>query len=251
VDVSDRVMAREWFYRFSLPDGQTTPSYASDDIAQLHATRVRMLDSVVDPLLEGTWQNVSSLDIACHEGYFATHMAQKGCRDVVGVDVRPEHVENAQLIGEALGLDRLRFEAHDVLALAPGQLGQFDVVLAFGLLYHLQDPLGALRVARSHTRKVCIIETQVAPDLPGVIEWGSSRNKKQISGNFALIDEGEEVTTGNREASVLNLSLVPSPEAIAYSMRALGFQRIEQVPAAPGDHEQLQSGHRIVIAGYL
>jgi tRNA (mo5U34)-methyltransferase len=244
-------MQREWFYRFSLPDGQITPSYASDDIALLHSTRIRMLDSVVDPVFDGTWQNVSCLDIACHEGYFATHLAQKGCREVVGVDVRSEHVENARLIGDALGLDRLRFETRDVLTLAPGELGQFDVVLAFGLLYHLQDPLGALRVARSHTRKVCIIETQVAPEMSGVIEWGSHRNRKQIAGNFALIDEGEEVTTGNKEASVLNLSLVPSPEALSYSMKALGFRRIERVSPLPGDHEQLRSGQRIVIAGFL
>jgi tRNA (mo5U34)-methyltransferase len=244
-------MAREWFYRFSLPDGRSTPSYASDEIALLHATRTRMLDSVVDPMLEGAWQSVSCLDIACHEGYFAAHMAQKGCREVLGTDVRTEHVENARLIGEALGLDRLRFETHDVLALAPGELGQFDVVLVFGLLYHLQDPLGALRTARSHTRRVCIVETQVAPEMSGVIDWGSSQNRKRIVGGFALVDEGEEVTTGNMEASVLNLSLVPSPEALAYSMMTLGFRRIHQVPPLPGDHEQLQSGQRIVVAGFI
>jgi SAM-dependent methyltransferase len=244
-------MEREWFYRFSLPDGRVTPSYASDDIALLHATRLRMLDSVVDPLLDGAWQSTSCLDLACHEGYFATHMAQRGCREVVGVDVRAEHIDNARLIGEALGLDQLRFESHDVLALSSGELGQFDVVLLFGLLYHLQDPLRALRVARSHTRRVCVIETQVAPELPGQIEWGSSQNRKQIAGSFALIDEGEEVTTGNREASILNLSLVPSPQSLSYAMQALGFRRIVQVPSSPGDHEQLESGQRIVIAGYI
>jgi tRNA (mo5U34)-methyltransferase len=244
-------MSREWFYRFRLPDGRVSPCYVGDELVGFHQNRVSMLDSVVDPLFPGAWEKVTCLDLACHEGFFACHMARKGCGDVLGVDVRAQHVEHANLIRQAYQLDNLRFEQQDVLALHTGELGMFDVVIVFGLIYHLEDPIGALRRAHAHTRRVCVVETQVAPNLSGLIDWGSHRAIKPIVGSFALVDEREEVARGNAEASVLRLSLVPSVDALIFVLRALGFSRVEVVTPPPDSYEQLQFGKRVVVAAYL
>ena len=53
---------------------------------------------------------------------------------------------------EALVADYL---AHDAAA-----LGSFDVVLYLGVLYHMEDPLAALRRVRELTKGVAIIETE-------------------------------------------------------------------------------------------
>ena len=49
----------------------------------------------------------------------------------------------------------------DVFDSRPRGLGQFDVVLLLGLIYHVEDPTGAIRLARGCTRGVCAIETQL------------------------------------------------------------------------------------------
>ena len=42
----------------------------------------------------------------------------------------------------------------------PGSLGQFDVVLYLGVLYHMENPLESLRRVRQLTKAVAIIETE-------------------------------------------------------------------------------------------
>lgn len=46
-------------------------------------------------------------------------------------------------------------------------LGKFDVVLYLGVLYHMENPLSALRRLRSVTKEIAIIETEAVevPDL--------------------------------------------------------------------------------------
>lgn len=248
---ADAVMSREWFYRFHLPDGRVSPCYVGDDVIGIHDTRLAMVDWVLEPLFGADWSAASCLDMACHEGFFCSHLAAKGCRDVLGIDVRPEHVRDAELIKEAFGFNNLRLECRDVLDLEPAELGKFDIVLVLGLLYHLENPIGALRRAFSHTRSVCIVETQVAPNLSGVIDWGSYRYHKAMVGSFALVDESSELAGGNAEASVLNVSLVPSIEALVFVMKALGFSRVEVIEPPEEAYEQLRFKKRVVVAGYI
>src|SRR5205085_4672941 len=57
----------------------------------------------------------------------------------------------------------------DFMALDLDALGKFDVVLFCGVLYHLEDPLGALRRLRQVTSDVAVIETH-AIVVPGLEE---------------------------------------------------------------------------------
>lgn len=44
------------------------------------------------------------------------------------------------------------------------RLGEFDLVLCFGLLYHLENPLLAVRHLRSLTEKCLLLESMCVPD---------------------------------------------------------------------------------------
>ena len=50
-----------------------------------------------------------------------------------------------------------------------------------GLLYHVENPVGALRLARALTRRACVIETQVTPNMTGVVDWGAYTFQRQWS----------------------------------------------------------------------
>jgi tRNA (mo5U34)-methyltransferase len=184
----------------------------------LSSARLAMATAAIERTFGEDWSAVSVLDLACHQGWFASHVARRG--------------------------------AGDVLALQPGELGQLDVVLALGLPYHVENPVGLLRVARSHAKRLCLVETQLAPNLGGPIDWGSYRFFKPLAGSFGIVDESDEVAATNREANTVSISLVRSLEALVFLMGAVGFDRVEVL--VPDDsNEQLHSGKRAMVAGWV
>ena len=246
-----KILAREWFYRFKLPGGAVTKSYLPDDVVTIHDTRLAMINELLEPLFAGRWGQTTCLDVACHEGFFASELARHGCRDVLGIEARFENVENANLIKQVYELSNLRIVQRDFLTVGKGEFGRFDIVLMLGLLYHLENPLGALKIARSHTKSVCLVESQVSPNLPGIIDWGSYRFTKEIVGSFAVVDETQELESGNREANTSGVSLVPSLPGLLFAMEAVGFSRVEVLKPPPDANEQLSLGKRVMVAGYV
>ena len=206
----DRALSREWFYSFQLPDGRATRSYLPDDVATIHETRLAMIESVLDSDATRPAAEMTCLDLACHEGFFAVHMAQRGFRDVLGIDVRPANIEGARLMREIYGLSNLRLEEGDVATLDPERLGEFDLVLVLGLIPHLPDPVGALRIARALTRHVCMVETQI---------------------------DSESLS-------------VPSADALLVKMRSVGFAGVEVVTPPEGGNDQFARGTRVMVCGW-
>jgi tRNA (mo5U34)-methyltransferase len=250
LDLEGEILSRRWFYRFTLPSGTQTPCALPPEIEPIHETRRRMVFGVLDHIYAGRWEQVEALDLACHQGWFTQHLGARGCRRVLGVDTRPAHVADARLMSQALGRTNVSFRTADVTRLEPAELGSFDVVLVLGLIYHLDNPIAALRLARAVTRGACLVETQVAPNLQGAIDWGCSRARKEFPGTFAVIDESDEVAAGNPEANVTTISLVPSLETLLFVLRAVGFSRVEVVSPPPGAYEQLASGQRVMVAAF-
>lgn len=242
-----QILSREWFYAFRLPDGRRTVSYLPADVEPIHRWRRQMLFDYLDQTVAGAWGRCRAIDLGCHEGFFSVELARRGCREVVGFDARREHVEHADLIRRVFGLDNLRFQQAEVLAVDPGSLGEFDITVMFGLLYHLPDIVGALRQARALTRGVCVIETQIAPELTGSLEWGAEHFRKDIVGSFALVDEQSELDHENREANISRISLVPSLRGLLWLLEAVGFDQAEVLPPPAGAYEQLSRGQRVIV----
>ena len=244
----DQVYSRPWFYEFDLPDGRRTKSYLPTGVEQIHTTRLQMMMSALEPVVGGDWAGHSVIDVACHQGYFASHLARRGC-DVLGIDARPEHVADTTLIAQAYGLSNLRAAQYDINILRPDELGQFDVTLMLGLLYHIENPVGAIRLARALTRKACVIETQVVPNMTGIVDWGSYQFQRPLVASFGIIDETAEIHAP--EASTTGICVTPSYEALLFLMRKLGFSRVDRVPVPEGGYEQLASGKRVMVVGFV
>ncbi len=179
----------------------------------------------------------------------ATKLAQWKADDVLAIDARPEHVADTTLMRDALGLSTLRVQQSDVHALEPATLGKFDLVLMLGLIYHLENPIGALRHAHALTRQACVVETQVVPGMSGMVDYGSYRFVRPLKGSFGIIDETDD--THGPEASTTGICLVPSTEALIWSMRKIGFARVEILPPPPNAYEQLLHGKRVMVVGYV
>jgi tRNA (mo5U34)-methyltransferase len=173
-------------------------------------------------------------------------MARTGCSPVLGIDARQSHVDDSRLISEIYAMDQLKFQQGDVHQQSPEQLGQFDVVLMLGLLYHLENPVGALRVCRSLCKKLCIIETQIVPGMTGYVDYGSYAFVRPLKGSFGIIDETEE--THGPEASITGVCLVPSLEALMWLLQKVGFTSARVLQPPPDAYEQLRYHKRVMVA---
>lgn len=244
-----QALSRPWFYPFKLPSGQHTPSYDGGWLDGIHHTRSQMLDAVIDSGFKGREASATAIDLACHQGWFSCQLAQRGFAQVVGVDARPEHIADATLIRDTLSLDRIELRQSDVHAIDTASYGQFDVCLVLGLIYHLENPVGALRVARALTRRVCVVETQVVPNMSGMVDYGSYKFVRPLKGSFGIIDEIDD--THGPEASTTGICLVPSVEALVWILRKLGFARVDVLPTPPDAYEQLKYGKRVMVAAWV
>lgn len=247
--IEQRILEKTWFYRFKLPSGKVTSTYDDGALDQIHESRLAMLTRIIDSRFGGSLTGHNAIDIACHQGWFATQLAEWNADDVLAIDARAEHVADTTLIRDALNLANLRVQQADVHALEPAKIGQFDLVLMLGLIYHLENPVGALRTALALTRNACVVETQIVPGMTGMVDYGSYRFVRPLKGSFGIIDETDD--THGPEASTTGICLVPSLEALMWIMRKIGFARVEIVPPPEDAYEQLRHGKRVMVAGYV
>ncbi len=168
---------------------------------------------------------------------------------MLAVDARQDHVASARLIARAYDLSNLTIEQRDVSKVSAAELGSFDITLVFGLLYHVENPVGLLRLARALTRRICLVETQIAPNIGGSVDWGSRLAQLPITGAFSVVDETG--LTDEPESNLTEISLCPSLDALLWIMRKVGFSRVEVVQPAPDAYEQHASGARVIVAGFV
>jgi SAM-dependent methyltransferase len=103
------------------------------------------------------------LDVGCNVGYNAIHLADAHGARCVGIDVQQRHIDAARYLAELCGVE-CEFE----LVHAEGFVRpeQFDLVVHFGTLYHLPNPLDGIRAAWENLRADgwLALETQVYDD---------------------------------------------------------------------------------------
>ncbi len=128
------------------------------------------------------------LDIAANDGYWTFWAEQHGARDLLAIDIDgfedydwgwggpPEHVKRqmdanpfSQWSEAGRGFKELhqhfgssaRRETSSVYTLDPERHGEFDLVINYGLLYHLRYPLLSLDRSRAVCRGALLLETHV------------------------------------------------------------------------------------------
>jgi hypothetical protein len=130
--------------------------------------------------------------------------------------------------------------------------GTFDVVLNLGLIYHVEDPVGAIRRARERTAPggLCVVESQLTRQTgPITLGWGRTGLYETAAASFAALYEPDQ--NDNRLSSASGVvSLIPNRTALELSMRAAGFERVRFLDALPDHNLQYLKGDRAAIIGY-
>ncbi|MBI4463433.1 MAG: methyltransferase domain-containing protein [Acidobacteria bacterium] len=239
-----------WFYSFDLGDGLRTPSVLPPEVAEIHSTRLEMIGRFLESHFGSRLAQISCLDVGCHEGFYAVEMAKKGIPRVLGLDVREDSLAKGRLVAEVLGLPQVCFRAGDCEQLRAEEVGQHELTLFLGVLYHLENPMRCLRNISQVTQEVCIVETQVIDEVEGLTEWGAREWTRPYQGVLAVIDESDELAAGNTETGSTPVALAPSPKALAFLLRQAGFRRTEILPPPPHAYEQHARRKRVVCVAY-
>jgi len=240
---TDRLLQQNgpWFYKYRFSNGAESPSM-QPLIDEIHQVRADLIFPFLDLAFEGRWSDVRCLDVGCHEGWFSFQLAARGAREVVGIDVRGEHLQKAGVIQKITGLSNVSFTHGSVYDLARAGAGVFDLTFFVGLLYHLDNPVGALAAVRAATRRLCVIETQVArasPDLECL--WGSDESPHRGPGLVVVRSDPNHV---EGERAVV---LVPTLRALYELLHAARFDHVYLAIARPGMYRQYPDYDRVVV----
>ena len=144
-----------WYHPIEVRPGIVTPG-ANEAGAVLRALE-----------LPADCRGMRALDLGTRDGYFAFELERRGA-EVVAVDYLPKTESGFAVAADLLG-SRVTYLHRNLYELTAAELGTFDLVLFLGLLYHLPDPLGALRVVRNLTAKRMYLETLVM-DFGGAMD---------------------------------------------------------------------------------
>jgi hypothetical protein len=210
----------------TLPDG---PDFMETD-DRLRAIR-RVLRMVFGESLHG----LKIADLGCLEGGFSLAFAQAGA-SVVGVEARELNIEKCRLLQEHFALPNLNFVQADVKDFNVHSFGGFHVVLALGILYHLDNPLPWLQQVAHATKTLLIVDTHFAPATDAAL----AKIDPRLAALSPLtdLDYGEHMYQGrwfheydpeadpepNLWASYSNnRSFWLTQESLVFSMRHIGF----------------------------
>ena len=160
--LAGRVQSRFRYHTIELPDGSVLPG-----LQTVEHLRWRLNLFGLPEDLRGK----RVLDIGAWDGWFSFECERRGAQ-VVAVDCV---ALNTFLEAKELLNSRVEYLTLDVAELSAAKLGTFDIVLFFGVLYHLRHPLLGLEKVVELCTDVALIESYViaseARTIPAVIEF--------------------------------------------------------------------------------
>jgi FkbM family methyltransferase len=155
----------------------------------------------------------NAVDAGCGVGFFAQILHDCGLY-VRGFDGRMENVVEARK-----RFPRISFGQGDIQDPDIARAGKFDLVLCFGLLYHLESPLLAIRHLRALTGKGLLLESMCLP------------------GNRADLALREE--PAQEDQSLSDIALYPSEGCLVKMLYRSGFANVYKILALP-DHDDFR-----------
>jgi tRNA (mo5U34)-methyltransferase len=210
----------DWRHQIELPDGSVTPGpdYSAQKLAWLHL-----------PDLKGK----SVLDVGAFDGYFSFAAERLGASRVVALDTyqwrQPGGKDGFEYARRALDSSVEDLEV-EVLDVSPETVGEFDVVLFLGVLYHMRHPLLSLEKMASVTKEVLVVET--------LVDMTFIRSPAAAFYPWKMLRDDTNWWGPNRAALLGMLSSVGFDQVIPYPVKRFSAERLQELPR----HAKMNAG---------
>jgi tRNA (mo5U34)-methyltransferase len=228
--ISEIARLEPWFHCIDLGDGlQTKTKSAIGEPVEHPAPTWERVKASVPKDLSGQ----SILDVGCNAGFYSIEMKRRGAARVLGIDSQRELIRQANFVRKVLGLD-IEYRRMSVYDLDPRELGQFDVTLALGLIYHCKHLVLALEKLFLVTRNLLILETAIYPP-------------EKVPDSFVYAEGGSEPTLhpmayienqADAKEAVFNW-FVPGTAALSALLKNIGFDEVKIFPGVQADRAVL------------
>jgi len=215
-----------WFHYIKLGNGLATKSASAigEPLDHPQPTWEKIRVTIPEDL-----SGKSVLDVGCNAGFYAIETKRRGASRVLGVDSQRNLIRQASFVRDLLGLD-IEYRKLTVYDLDPHELGQFDIVLALGLVYHCKHLVLALEKLFGVTRELLILETAIYP--PGALPLAADYKIIDITSTLHPIAYVENPP--DAKEAIYNWFL-PSVGALRALVRNVGFDDVEVFPATQDD----------------
>ncbi len=141
-----------WFHRIDLPRGLITPGWSDPKTEKLPYFG-----------LPDDMTGMRVLDVGHAEGFFSFEAERRGAAEVIGIENYPPMARKFQICRTALG-SRAQSHLASVYDISPRTYGTFDLVMFFGVLYHLRHPLLALEKVHAVCTGTLLMQTAMCSD---------------------------------------------------------------------------------------
>lgn len=215
-----------WHYPFDLGDGVVIrPSYAEKKL-QLRD----FIWPVVLDLCGGTLGGQRVIDVGCNSGFWSLEAHKSGAAYVLGIDARPMHIQQAELVRDALGInpEQLEYRQMSIYDLSRELVGEYDLCLLLRILQHLPHPLLALEKVREICCAHLAVDTHVVRMDQPVFYLHGEKPSNPLYG-------------------VEGMALEPSRRAVEKMLAWSGFTEIRAVPPKQPLGRSYFSGKRVLF----
>jgi len=191
-----------------LPEGGDLRVFDVEAALRINQARIAAIESIGLDL-----QRKRVLDLGAGTGHFISFYTTRGCH-VTAVDGRPDNVDECRRRNPDVPCVVADAQSFDLTT-----LGSFDVIHCLGLLYHLENPIAALRHMRRACNGLLILESIVMDAARPVM----------------LLDD--EPKTVNQ--ALAGLGSRPSPAFVAMALNRVGFPHVYGL-IEPPNHEDFR-----------
>ena len=156
-----------WHYEFEFPNGVRTPISNRAHVNR-NAQRKSYFFAPLVRLCGGSLAGKRVLDLGCNAGFWSLAAIDAGADFVLGIDGRQMHIDQANLVFDAKGVEpnRYRFQLSDIFDLEL-QEAPFDIILCLGLLYHVSKPFELMERIATWNDDLLVIDTALDARVRG------------------------------------------------------------------------------------
>ncbi|MDQ3929825.1 MAG: DUF1698 domain-containing protein [Chloroflexota bacterium] len=230
-DLLEKINSFEyWHYPFDLGEGiVVNPDHAREKLDLRNFIWPAVLD-----LCGGSLEGMRVLDVACNAGFWSLEAHRSGATRVLGIDARPMHIEQAQLVRDALGIDpgQLEYRQMDIYDLSRDRVGEFDLCLLLRIMQHLSHPLLALEKVREVCRAYLVVDIKLVR-----IDWPVL---------YLLNEDPAGLLQG-----VEGVALRPSRSAVESMLACSGFTDVKLIPPKPPLEDAYFRGKRALFTAQV
>lgn len=147
-----------WRHRIDFSGGISTADFrTAQPFSATPCRKIQLAERYVGELSG----HQRALDVGCNAGYNSLYLASRYGMQVLGLDNLPRHIQVATELAQIAGVGGCRFQQGDAESFRDPE--GFDLILHFGTLYHLKNPVRALETALANLRPggLMLIETQL------------------------------------------------------------------------------------------